>query len=57
MTDGLAVFFSHDGKRQFAGSAQCAHDELLGVAGVWRMGEGGDRDGLDDGNVVRCFVS
>ena len=41
MADDLAVFFGHDGKRQFASVAQCTHDELLRVAGVRRIGEGG----------------
>ena len=57
MADNLAVFFGHDGKRQFVGGTQGAHDELLGVAGVWCISERGDGHGLDGGNVVRGFVS
>lgn len=57
MADDLPMFLGHDGKRQFVGSTQCVHDELLSVAGVRRIGEGCDRDGLDGGNIVRGFVS
>ena len=57
MANDLAMFFGHDGKRQFVGGAQGPHDELLGVAGVRCIGKGGDRDRLDGGNVVWGFVS
>jgi hypothetical protein len=52
VADDLAMFFGHDGKRQFASVAQCTHDELLRVAGVRCIGEGGNGHGLDGGNVV-----
>src|SRR3546814_9878611 len=55
--DDAPIFFGHDGKRQFVGGTQGAHDELLGVAGVWCISERGDGHGLDGGNVVRGFVS
>ncbi len=57
VTDDAPMFFGHDGKRQFVGGTQGAHDELLGVAGVWCISERGDGHGLDGGNVVRGFVS
>lgn len=57
MADDLSMFLRHNGKRQFIGCAQGTHDELLGVAGVWRIGESGRRDGFDGSNVVRGFVS
>jgi hypothetical protein len=56
MADDLAVFFGHDGKRQFASVAQCTHDELLRVAGVRRIGEGGNGHGLD-GAMSSGFVA
>ena len=52
MADDLAVFFGHDGKRQFASVAQCTHDELLRVAGVRRIGEGGP----EHGKVIAGFA-
>ncbi len=57
VTDDAPMFFGHDGKRQFVGGTQGAHDELLGVAGVWCISEGGGRDRFDGGNVVGGFVS
>lgn len=57
MADDLPMFLGHDGKRQFVCCTQGTHDELLGVAGVWCIGESGRRDGFDGGNVVRGFVS
>ncbi len=57
VADDLSTFLGHDGKRQFLGYTQGTHDELLGMAGVRRIGEGGGRDRFDGGNVVGGFVS
>lgn len=57
VADDLRMFIGHDGTRQFANSTQGPHDELLGVAGVRCIGEGGNRDRLDGSNVGWGFVS